>query len=1314
LKKAILAVAVSLAFLFSMIYVKPVVATVQDDMGTGGDAGNTFDTATLISAGTGTGYLDSNDQNDYYKISVSEGQSISVSMTPPFGSDFDLRLYDSNQTQVDYSNSSGSVTDTVTYTATTSGYFYVKVYLWGGSGTYSMVVTITGGEVTTQNDMGTGGDAGNTIGAATTIAAGSGTGYIDSTDTADYYKVSVTSGQTISVSMTPPMGSDFDIELYDTNQSQVASSTLGGSQTDAVTYTTTVSGYFYIYVCCYSGQGVYSMTVAVTGGATQNDMGTGGDAGNTLSAATAIEAGSGTGYIDSTDTADYYKISVTSGQTISVSMTPPSGSDFDLKLYDTSQSQLDSSTLGGSQTDTVEATASTSGYFYIYVYRYRGSGIYSMTVTVTGGATQNDMGTGTDAGNTLSAATTIAAGSGTGYIDSTDTNDYYKINVASGQTISVSMTPPSGSDFDIKLYDTNQSQVASSSLGGSQTDSITYTATSSGYYYICVHLWLGSGIYSMTVIVTGGATQNDMGTGTDAGNSLSAATTIATGSGTGYLDSTDTSDYYKVSVTSGQTISVSMTPPSGSDFDLKLYDTNQSQVASSSLGGSQTDSVTCTATSSGYYYICVNLWSGSGIYSMTVTVTGGATQNDMGTGTDAGDSFGAAVTISAGSGTGYIDSTDTNDYYKVSVTSGQTISVSMTPPAGSDFDLKLYDTNQSQVASSTLGGSQTDSVTYISTYSGYLYIRVYQWLGSGIYSMTVTITGGATQNDANSGQDAGNSFAQALTIGAGSYTGFIDSTDTNDYYKVNLSSGQMILVYLTPPTGSDFDLYLYNPSQSQVASSTLSGNQTDTVSYMATSSGDYYIRVKQWSGSGVYSFTVWLSSVTTQNDWSSGTDAGNSRDQALAISPGSGTGYMDSTDTDDYYKVNVASGSEMSVILNPPTGSDFDLYLYDSNGSQVASSTLSGSQTDTINYTATSAGDWYIRVHLYSGEGTYSLQVSTSSPNVLAESPHPYPNNYDQTWTISQAGAGQIRVHFTQLDVESNWDYVYIYDGNNNLITTYTGSYRDLWTDWVTGDTIKVRLVSDYSVTAYGFTIDEKETGAAPPPPSGNKFAILVGVNDYIDPAINDLVGCVEDAADWRTYLVRNGYQISYFLADSQATEANIKQAIANVVARAGSDSTIVFAFSGHGAKSEEVGLPAGNSAICTADSGWGTSGNLTDLELRDAFANYQGRLMVFLDTCRSGGMNEVVAGNAKRYMTTACTDDGYGFGIPQYQNGAWGYWFVDRGLVHGGSGTQEMEGNFAWAKPAMINDVLVGTEYNTPNNYPQQFDGDPANPFTL
>jgi len=1125
---------------------------------------------------------------------------------------------------------------------------------------------------------------------------------------------------------------DTYIYLYDTNGTTIIDydDDSGVGLASQIIWTCASSGIYYVKIRHYYNDetGSYNISVFAASSTSQNDMGTSGDAGNSISVATEIDTNtSGTGYMDTSDTEDYYKVQVSSGQTIRVEMSP-STVDFDLYLYDTNRSQVGSSTFGGTRTDSVEEIATASGYYYIRVYGYypatydTGSSYYQMIVLVTGGAVQDDMGTGGDAGNSIGAATRVEKNaSGTGYMDTSDTEDYYKVQVSSGQTIRVEMSP-STVDFDLYLYDTNQSQVDLSILGGTQTDSVEEIAAASGDYYIRVYGYYpavydtGSGYYQMIVLVTGGAVQDDMGTGGDAGNSISTATEISSGSGIGYIDAqTDTDDYYKVSVSSGQTISASMTPPLGSDFDLELYNSSQSLVDSSALGGSQTDSVEAVASSAGDYYIHVEQWCGSGIYSMIVTVTGGATQNDMGTNTDAGNSISTSAEISSGSGIGYIDAqTDTDDYYKVHVGSGQTISVEMTPPPGSDFDLELYNPSQLLVDSSALGGSQTDSVEAVASSAGDYYIHVEQWSGSGIYSMTVTVTGGATQNDANSNGDAGNTFAQALTIEAGSYTGFIDSTDTNDYYKVSLSSGQMILVSLTPPAGSDFDLYLYNPSQSQVASSTLGGSQTDTVSYVATSSGDYYIRIKQWSGSGVYSFTVWLSSVATQNDWSSGTDAGNSRDQALAISPGSGTGYLDSTDTDDYYKITTTSSGGIDLILAPPTGSDFDLYLYDSNGIPVASSTLSGSQTDTINYTATSAGDWYIRVHLYSGEGTYSLQVSTSSANVLAESPHPYPNNYDQTWTISQAGAGQIRVHFTQLDVESNWDYVYIYDGDNNLITTYTGSYRDLWTDNVTGDTIKVRLVSDYSITGYGFTIDRKETGAAPPPPTGNKFAILVGVNDYIDPAINDLVGCVEDAADWRTYLTSKGYQISYFLADRQATEANIKQAIANVVAQAGADSTIVFAFSGHGAKSEEVALPAGNSVICTADSGWGTNGNLTDLELRDAFANYQGRLMVFLDTCRSGGMNEVVAGNANRYMTTACSDDGYGFGIPQYQNGAWGYWFVDRGLVHGWSGTEEMESNFAWAKPSMINDVLAGTQYNTPNNYPQQFDGDPTNPFTL
>jgi len=143
------AIALCFVIMFSLVQIGPVAAPMQNDMNTGGDAGNSMSAATLISAGSGTGYVDSSD-DDYYKIAVSSGQTVTVTMTPPSGSDFDLYLYDTNQSSADSSSGGGSgETETVEGTASDSGYFYIDVFHWTESGNYSMTVTITGGGSTT-------------------------------------------------------------------------------------------------------------------------------------------------------------------------------------------------------------------------------------------------------------------------------------------------------------------------------------------------------------------------------------------------------------------------------------------------------------------------------------------------------------------------------------------------------------------------------------------------------------------------------------------------------------------------------------------------------------------------------------------------------------------------------------------------------------------------------------------------------------------------------------------------------------------------------------------------------------------------------------------------------------------------------------------------------------------------------------------------------------------------------------------------------------------------------------------------------------
>ena len=103
------------------------------------------------------------------------------------------------------------------------------------------------------------------------------------------------------------------------------------------------------------------------------------------------------------------------------------------------------------------------------------------------------------------------------------------------------------------------------------------------------------------------------------------------------------------------------------------------------------------------------------------------------------------------------------------------------------------------------------------------------------------------------------------------------------------------------------------------------------------------------------------------------------------------------------------------------------------------------------------------------------------SESISIESPHPYPNNYNNTWTEVRLGAAAIRVHFSYIQTESYCDHVYIRDSDGNIINDYSGYYADVWSSWVFGNTIKIQLTSDYSVVREGFVIDRLEWSTTQP-----------------------------------------------------------------------------------------------------------------------------------------------------------------------------------------------------------------------------------------
>ena len=175
------------------------------------------------------------------------------------------------------------------------------------------------------------------------------------------------------------------------------------------------------------------------------------------------------------------------------------------------------------------------------------------------------------------------------------------------------------------------------------------------------------------------------------------------------------------------------------------------------------------------------------------------------------------------------------------------------------------------------------------------------------------------------------------------------------------------------------------------------------------------------------------------------------------------------------------------------------------------------------------------------------------------ESAHNYPNNANQTYYVygpQDQGSIQMRVHFSKLYTESSWDYVKIYDSNDNLINSYSGDQgTDLWSDWGDGNYIKVVLTSDNTVPKWGFKIDQYEWQAGGGgqanltsyTPSGWDYPIVPSSVSGTHTVGPDLQGGATTYTDWAiinngdatakplfyTYLYSDGVPLSGWYTDS-------------------------------------------------------------------------------------------------------------------------------------------------------------------------------------
>ena len=658
----------------------------------------------------------------------------------------------------------------------------------------------------------------------------------------------------------------------------------------------------------------------------------------------------------------------------------------------------------------------------------------------------DDAGSGGDAGDTMSTAVSLNATNATYFgnlTTTTDVNDVYSVSMPNSTAIYVELVSPgySGSDgpgassactgassppcdFDLYLYDSSGS-IIDSSLLTTGYDDVTSNGTSVGgtTVYINVDWWDGDGQYALTIRIfsTGGqpgSNQNDANSGTDAGGSAGSSLQLNSTNQTisGWISDTwDSEDWYNISVPAGHGIYATMDFPNGTSFDyLYLYDSGGTQYIDYAYQSPWEVTSNGTGVGGSHVYVNVDSYYSEGYYNLTFSFFStagqpGSVQDDAASGTDAGDTMDMALNLSVPTSganySGWVDYTwDANDFYAVDVPANWTTWASLDWNNSADLlDLFLYSSSGSAIDSSLYDNPEEVSGNGSAVSGTTVYYRVQAWTSSAAsinYTLTINFanlsdTPAFNQNDANSGGDAGNDFATPVNLsGNDTYYGWIsDSQDSADFYAVDVPFSYAIEAELQwNNSANDFDLYLYDDSQSLIDSSYNSNPESVQSGTTNVSGTTVYLMVESYAswwfsgGEGNYSLIVNLvnqSSVPglNQNDANSGGDAGDSINAATQLNATPGVTYWDGwvhdTDDDyDYYSLYVPPDHGVTVEMSYQSINWFTLRLFDSSGTQVDSSSNSPAIV-TSNSSGTNLGGTvpYLEVWAYWGDGNYNLTV---------------------------------------------------------------------------------------------------------------------------------------------------------------------------------------------------------------------------------------------------------------------------------------------------------------------------------------------------
>jgi hypothetical protein len=230
-------------------------------------------------------------------------------------------------------------------------------------------------------------------------------------------------------------------------------------------------------------------------------------------------------------------------------------------------------------------------------------------------------------------------------------------------------------------------------------------------------------------------------------------------------------------------------------------------------------------------------------------------------------------------------------------------------------------------------------------------------------------------------------FPEAKLLTSGSYNLICDGSDS-DFFNVTIQVDKTIEVQaLFDDDEGDIDLFLYDTSQT-IVNSSYSTSDDEQVSYTAPTTGNYTIKIEQWTPYQEYQpYTLIIEdgnddSFEDNDVWGDAAEINNN------------TLYTDLICKDpDFYEFWATDGWLINVTIefNYAEG-DLDLYLYSETGVLYEAS-YTATSNENVLFSANYSGWFIVEVYNYEDNLDYTLSANVTKLDDYLETGYGFPNN---------------------------------------------------------------------------------------------------------------------------------------------------------------------------------------------------------------------------------------------------------------------------------------------------------------------------------